>query len=95
MEEEQNLKVSELAAMMSISPNHLNKSVKEITAKSASEINDEIKLIEIKFLLYQSDLSISEIAFDMGYLDASYFTRFFTKRTGSSPTAFRALIEKS
>ncbi len=90
-----NLKVSDFAKMMNISPNHLNKSVKDITSKSASEINDEIKLIEIKFLLYQSGLSISEIAFEMGYLDASYFTRFFRKRTNHSPTEFRKMIEKS
>jgi len=90
-----NLKVADFAQMMSISPNHLNKSVKRITSKSASEINDEIKLIEIKFLLYQSSLSISEIAYEMGYLDTSYFTRFFKKRTNISPTSFREMIEKS
>lgn len=90
-----NLKVADFAQMMNMSPNHLNKSVKSITSKSASEINDEIKLIEIKFLLYQSGLSISEISYEMGYLDASYFTRFFKKRTKISPTEFRRMIEKS
>lgn len=90
-----NLKVADFAQMMNMSPNHLNKSVKSITAKSASEINDEIKLIEIKFLLYQSGLSISEISYEMGYLDASYFTRFFKKRTNISPSEFREMIEKS
>ena len=90
-----NLKVSDFAKMMNISPNHLNKSVKDITSKSASELNDDIKLIEIKFLLYQSGLSISEISYEMGYLDASYFTRFFKKRTNISPTEFRVMIEKS
>ncbi|MEM6831271.1 MAG: AraC family transcriptional regulator [Bacteroidota bacterium] len=90
-----NLKVADFAEMMNISPNHLNKSVKRITSKSASDIHDEIKLIEIKFLLYQSGLSVSEISHEMGYLDASYFTRFFKKRTRLSPTEFRNRIEKS
>lgn len=90
-----NLRVSDFAKMMNISPNHLNKSVKHITSKSATQINDEIKLIEIKFLLYQSGLSISEISFEMGYLDASYFARFFKKRTDISPSEFRSMIEKS
>lgn len=90
-----NLKVSHFAQMLNVSPNHLNKSVKHSTSKSASEINNEIKLIEIKFLLYQSGMSISEIAYDMGYLDASYFTRFFKKGTGVTPTEFRNRIEKS
>ncbi|WP_308993977.1 helix-turn-helix transcriptional regulator [Mariniflexile litorale] len=91
----ENLKVTDFARIMNVSPNHLNKSVKSITAKSASEIIDEIKLIEIKYLLYQSTLSISEISYEMGYLDPSYFTRFFKKRENVSPTEFRELIEKS
>ncbi len=90
-----NLKVADYAAMMNISPNHLNKSVKRVTSKSASDIHDEIKLIEIKFLLYQSGLSISEISHEMGYLDVSYFTRFFKKHTKLSPREFRNRIEKS
>tara|TARA_R110002126_G_scaffold165373_1_gene313239 strand:- start:2756 stop:3673 length:918 start_codon:yes stop_codon:yes gene_type:complete len=90
-----NLKVADFAKLMNISPNHLNKSVKATTSKSATEIIDEIKLIEIKYLLYQSNLSISEISYEMGYLDVSYFTRFFNKREGVSPKEFRILIEKS
>ncbi len=90
-----NLKVSDFADLMNISPNHLNKAVKSITAKSASKMIDEAKLIEIKYLLYQSNLSISEISFQMGYLDASYFTRFFKKYEGTSPSTFRKMIEKS
>jgi len=90
-----NLKVADFAKLMNISPNHLNKSVRVTTSKSATEIIDEIKLIEIKYLLYQSNLSISEISYEMGYLDVSYFTRFFKKREGVSPKKFRTLIEKS
>ena len=90
-----NLKVADFAKLMNISPNHLNKSVRTTTSKSASKIIEEIKLIEIKYLLYQSNLSISEISYEMGYLDVSYFTRFFKKCEGVSPKAFRILIEKS
>jgi len=90
-----NLKVADFARLMNISPNHLNKSVRTTTSKSASEIIEEIRLIEIKYLLYQSNLSISEISYEMGYLDVSYFSRFFKKREGVSPKEFRSLIEKS
>ncbi|MEL6560378.1 MAG: helix-turn-helix transcriptional regulator [Bacteroidota bacterium] len=91
----QNLKVADFAKLMNISPNHLNKSVKATTSKSASEIIEGIKLIEIKYLLYQTNLSISEISYEMGYLDVSYFIRFFKKCEGVSPKKFRELIEKS
>jgi AraC-like DNA-binding protein len=92
---QENLKVTDFAKIMNVSPNHLNKSVKSITYKSASEIISEIKLIEIKLLIYQSGLSISEISYEMGYLDPSYFTRFLKKREHISPTGFRKLIDKS
>ncbi len=91
----ENLKAADFAELLNVSPNHLNKSVKTVTSKSASQIIDEIKLIEIKFLLYQSGLSVSEIAHAMGFQDASYFTRFFKKRENVSPSEFCKLIEKS
>lgn len=91
----ENLKVADFAELMNISPNHLNKSVKAITTKSASDLIDEIRCIEIKYLLYQSNLAISEIAYEMGYQDPSYFTRFFKKQENVSPTEFRKKIEKS
>ena len=91
----ENLKASDFAELMNISPNHLNKSVRTTTAMSASELIENAKLIEIKYLLYQSDLSISEIAYEMGYLDSSYFSRFFKKREKVTPKEFRNMIEKS
>ena len=91
----ENLKVADFAKLMNVSPNHINKSVKFITSKTASEIINDIKIIEIKYLLYQSDLLISEISYEMGFDDPSYFTRFFSKQENISPTKFRQLIEKS
>ncbi|MCI5057919.1 MAG: helix-turn-helix domain-containing protein [Flavobacteriales bacterium] len=91
----ENLRVSDYAKMLNISPNHLNKSVKAATSKSATEMIVEMKLIEIKYLLYQSDLSLSEISYEVGFQDASYFTRFFKKHEKIAPTQFRKLIESS
>ncbi|KAB2814005.1 AraC family transcriptional regulator [Phaeocystidibacter luteus] len=92
---QKNLKVSDFAELMNLSPNHLNKAVKAITTNSASQLIDEVKMIESKYLLYQSDLSISEISFEMGFSDPSYFTRFFKKKEGIAPSEFRKMIEKS
>ena len=39
--------------------------------------------------LYKSP-ELKQIAFDLGFSDAGYFTRFFQRRTGSAPTAWRA-----
>jgi AraC family transcriptional regulator, transcriptional activator of pobA len=40
--------------------------------------------------LAYTNLSVKQIAFDLGFTDAAYFTRFFQRRTGSAPTLWRA-----
>jgi AraC family transcriptional regulator, transcriptional activator of pobA len=81
--------VSEYASMLSISPNHLNKAVKTITGKSPTKWIDEAIVLEAKVLLYQSDLTISEVAAAIGLYDPSYFSRLFKKFEGMSPMHFR------
>lgn len=87
--------VSDYAALLNISPNHLNKSVKTITGKSPTKWIDEAIVLEAKVLLAQTRLSISEIATEVGMDDQSYFTRLFRKYEGVTPSEFRARIEKS
>jgi AraC family transcriptional regulator, transcriptional activator of pobA len=84
--------VTEYAALLNISPNHLNKSVKAITGKSPTKWIDEAIVLEAKVLLYQSDLSIGEIAAAIGLYDPSYFSRLFRKFEGVSPLQFRRAI---
>lgn len=83
------------ASMLNVTPNHLNKSIKSVTGKSPSKWIDEIILLEAKYLLYQTKLSVSEIAFQIGYHDQSYFCRVFKKQEGITPVQYRKLIEKS
>jgi AraC family transcriptional regulator, transcriptional activator of pobA len=87
--------VSNYAAMLNISPNHLNKSVKAITQKSPTRWIDEAIVLEAKVLLSQSQYSISEVAVQVGFDDQSYFTRLFRKYEGMTPTEFRKMIETS
>jgi AraC-like DNA-binding protein len=87
--------VSDYAAMLNITANHLNKSVKGATGKSPIKWIDEAIVLEAKVLLYQSNLSISEIAAEVGLLDQSYFSRLFKKYEGVTPLRFRKMIEDS
>ncbi len=85
--------LAQYAEMLNISPNHLNKCVKQHTGESAQAYIDRLKLIEIKYQLYQTELSISCIADKLGFYDISYFSRFFKKHEGMSPREFRKKIE--
>ena len=77
------------AEQLHVSPNHLNKVVKSRTGKSPSVWIDERVILEAKVLLFQSDLTISQIAHEMGFEDASGFGKLFKKYTQTSPTDFR------
>jgi AraC-like DNA-binding protein/mannose-6-phosphate isomerase-like protein (cupin superfamily) len=85
--------VSEYASLLHVTPNHLNKSVKAVTGKSPTKWIDEAIVLEAKVLLYQSNLSISEIATAVGLFDQSYFSRLFKKYEGTTPLQFRKVIE--
>lgn len=87
--------VADYAAMLHVSPNHLNKAVKGATGKPAVQWISEAILLEAKVLLYQSNLSVGEIAAQIGFFDQSYFSRMFKKHEGVTPSEFRRMIEKS
>ena len=79
----------EYAEKLSITPNYLNALCRRKAGKSAGELIRQRVLLEAKRLLAHTDLSASEIAFQLGFEDNSYFGRYFKKYTRLSPGAFR------
>jgi AraC-like DNA-binding protein len=82
--------VADYADLLHISPNHLNKVVKSRTGRSPSVWIDERIVLEAKVWLFQSDLTIAQIATELGFDDQSAFGKLFRKYAGSSPTLFRS-----
>ena len=82
--------VTEYAAKLNISPNHLNKVVKNFTGKSPSEWIEEAIMVKAKMLLRNTSKPLSEIASELGIHDQSYFTRRFKLHQGITPTKFRS-----
>ncbi len=81
--------VEAFADFLQVSPNHLNKVVKASTGKSAQQLLIEMRLLEAKVLLKQSDLSMSEITERIGKNDSSDFSRFFKLHEKITPLAYR------
>lgn len=77
------------AEKLNITLKHLNRICNEILQKTATEVIMDRVILEIKRMLIDKQLSINEVAFAVGYEDYSYFSRFFKKQTGFSPTEFR------
>lgn len=77
------------AAHLHISPPYLNQAIRRMTGMPVSHwIQAEI-VMEAKRMLFHTNLTSKEIAFELGFEDHTYFTRFFTKKAGQTPLAFR------
>lgn len=81
--------VSDFASHLNISPNHLNKCVKQTMGISAQDLLNRMVLLEAKVLLKQTDLSISQIAYQLSKKNHSDFSRFFKSKTGITPKEYR------
>lgn len=80
---------SEFAAGMNITVSHLNDTVRAVTGFPVTYHIQQELIREAQRLLLHSDLSAKEIAGTLGFEDAKYFNRLFSKVTGVSPGAFR------
>jgi AraC family transcriptional activator of pobA len=80
---------SDFASQLNIHVNHLNRSIKETTQKTTSQVIAERILQESKILLKHSTWSVSEIAYALGFTEVTHFNNFFKKHVQSSPLKFR------
>lgn len=87
--------VSDYASLLHVTPNHLNKAVRQITQKTPSKWIDETLVTEAKILLFQTNDPVHQIASDLGIDDQSYFSRLFRKYEGLTPLQYRKMIEMS
>jgi AraC family transcriptional regulator, transcriptional activator of pobA len=87
------LSASDYAAMLSVHPNYLNRAIKTQTGKTSTElINERIKLEAISLLVY-THLSVSEIAYQLGFEEVSHFSKFFKKLTTVSPGQYKKMVK--
>ncbi len=68
---------------------NLNLICKNVLNQSVSEIIETRKLIEAKHLLIDTDKTVAEIGYELGYTEKSYFTNVFKRKAGQTPTEFR------
>jgi AraC-like DNA-binding protein len=79
-------KVSE---RLCVSPRHCQRLFRVAMGCSPSEYLTELRLRRAATLLASTNLSVSEIALEVGYLSLSHFSRVFRERFGKTPRAFR------
>ena len=81
--------VTEYAHRLGISPKSLTKSFQKTGIQTPSDYIKFRIITEAKRQLLYSTETIKHIAFDLGFNDPAYFSRYFTKATGYSPKEFK------
>jgi AraC-like DNA-binding protein len=82
-------RVGEYAAALGVSPGHLNTVCREQLRRSASVCIRSRIALEARRLLHYTDMTAAEVGYALGFEDPAYFTRFFTRETGTGPRQFR------
>lgn len=83
--------VSFYANKLNMSERNLNIVCQNNFRKSVSEIIENRKLTEAKRMLLYTEKTVSEIGYDLGYNEKSYFTRVFHAKTDVTPSRFREM----
>jgi AraC-like DNA-binding protein len=82
--------LASIAADIGVSPAHLTRLCRQQLGMTAKEVMQQRLEIAARRLLLFSEQTCAQIAAALGFADASYFARFFRRRTGVTPARFRA-----
>ena len=83
-----NLNVENMGREMGMSRVQLYRKLKSLTNYSPNELLRQMRLKKSSFLLAASEMTVSEIAYEVGFTSPSYFTKCYKELFGESPTDF-------
>jgi AraC family transcriptional activator of pobA len=79
-----------LAAQLGLTPTQLNRACRQVLGHPALGVLHARLLLQARRELAYTALSVKQIALELGFADAGYFSRFFRRGTGSTPSDWRA-----
>ena len=85
-----NLSIREIASVCGISESGLRSHFRKVYGTSPQQYRMNAKIDRAKYLLEATDLSVYEIADQLGFYDEAYFCKMFRKTTGCSPKKYAA-----
>jgi AraC family transcriptional activator of pobA len=82
--------VPRYAVQLSVTESRLNRLCRALAGKSAFDVIQDRLLLEARRKLFYIAAPVSQLAYELGFADPAYFCRFFKKKTGVAPSAFRS-----
>ena len=86
---EEGFGVPELCKLTFMSRTQLHNKIKSLTNKSTSKLIRFVRMEKASQLLRETELSVSQVALEVGIDNLSYFSQIFTKEIGDSPNKYR------
>ncbi len=83
-----NLNIEDLASDLNISYSLFRKVFKKYMGLSPAQYHQSLRIQQAKYLLSNSNMSIKETAFNMGFCSIYYFSKLFKEKTGMTPASF-------
>lgn len=87
--------IEDYASRLGITPTQLNRVCRAVLGESALVVIQRRLLAEAERELAFTSLSVKEVALTLGFVDAAYFSRFFVRHAGRTPTAYRQATRQS
>lgn len=88
------IKLEDVSSLTGFNANYFSGMFKEQAGMNFSEYVTHIRIEKAKHLLIGGDMAVTEIAVEIGYGDAKYFSKIFKKSTGLTPMEFSRLYQK-
>ncbi|WP_255286718.1 MULTISPECIES: helix-turn-helix domain-containing protein [unclassified Bacillus (in: firmicutes)] len=85
----QNLSLDSISGALNLSPYELSRQFKKETGKAITEFINNRRINEALYILENENISITDIAFMVGFNDVNYFTKVFKKIKGLTPSEYR------
>lgn len=87
------LKLEEVSRVIGFNATYFSTVFKKETGKSFLDYLTEVRMNKAKQLLCRGDLSVNDVAEEVGYQDLKYFSKLFKKAAGISPSDYKKLYQ--
>ncbi|MCK5528208.1 MAG: helix-turn-helix transcriptional regulator, partial [Kiritimatiellae bacterium] len=85
----ENISLQDIATHVELSPYRISHLIKDFTGRSTLQHVQQIRIQHARQMLTETNMSCTDIAYEIGYGDQSYFIKHFKMETGTTPAKFR------